>query len=79
MADARRVTDSDRHQRKRASIAASLPAKTGRTLEEWAEIARAAPTAGFMELVGWLKRECGLGHFQAVRVAEEARPDARER
>jgi hypothetical protein len=34
---------SDRHDEKRATMAANLEAQTGRTLAEWAAIARDAP------------------------------------
>jgi hypothetical protein len=34
---------SDRHDKKRATMAANLEAQTGRTLAEWAAIASEAP------------------------------------
>jgi hypothetical protein len=67
---------SDRHRRKRATIAANLEAQTGRTLAEWATIARQAPAEGFMDTVDWLKTHHGLPHFQARLVAEQRRDPA---
>jgi hypothetical protein len=62
---------SDRHRRKRATIAANLEAQTGRTLAEWVAIAGQAPVEGFMGTVDWLKAHHGLSHFQARLVAEQ--------
>jgi hypothetical protein len=67
---------SDRHRRKRATIAANLEAQTGRTLAEWAAIAGQAPVEGFMGTVDWLKAHHGLSHFQARLVAEQRRDAA---
>ena len=64
---------SDRHATKRASMIATLSEKTGRSLEQWLEIASRAPADGFMDRVNWLKSVHGLGHFQARLVVEEAR------
>ena len=66
----------DRHEVKRAAIAKSLEQRSGRSLDEWVAIANGAPSAGFMELVAWLKAEHGLGHFQARLIAEERRDRA---
>ena len=51
-----------------AAIARNLPAKTGRSLEEWVRLARARP-GSLMERVAWLKAERGLGSGQARAVA----------
>ena len=51
----------------------NLPEKTGRTLEQWLGIARRAPVESDAELAAWLKKEHGLGHFQARLVVSEAR------
>jgi hypothetical protein len=37
---------SDRHDKKRATMAANLEAQTGRTLAEWAAFASEAPASG---------------------------------
>lgn len=47
---------------------AALLSKTGRSLAQWAEIARKCPDAGHMATVGWLKAEHGLGHGHANSV-----------
>jgi Domain of unknown function (DUF4287) len=66
----------DRHDKKRATMAANLEAHTGRTLAEWAAIASEAPVDGFMDTVDWLKTHHGLSHFQARLVAEHERDTA---
>lgn len=55
-----------------AAVVANLKAKTGKTLEAWAEIVRSEGPQRFMERVKWLKAEKGLGHVQAQMVAWEA-------
>ncbi len=52
-----------------AAIAKNLPAKTGRTLEEWVALARASGMPAHMQRVEWLKREHGLGHSTASLIA----------
>lgn len=67
---------SDRHERKRAAIAANLEVQTGRSVAEWVTIANQAPVEGFMDTVDWLKAHHGLSHFQARLVAEHQRDAA---
>jgi hypothetical protein len=67
---------SDRHAKKRATIAANLEAQTGRTLAEWVTITGQAPVTGFMDTVNWLKAEHGLSHFQARLIVERHREPA---
>lgn len=55
-----------------ATMIANLAAKTGRTLEQWAESARARGAAKHGEIVSWLKSEHGLGHGYANLVAAKA-------
>ena len=64
---------SSKHDQKRASMLASLQQKTGRSIEEWLDIARGAPEPGFMSRLRWLKDEYDLGHFQARLVVEHLR------
>jgi Domain of unknown function (DUF4287) len=64
---------SDRHDRKRITMAANLEAQTGRTVAEWVAIAKRAPVDGFMDTINRLKANHGLSHFQARLVAEQQR------
>ena len=64
---------SDRHDRKRTTMAANLEAQTGRTVAEWVAIANRAPVDGFTNTINWLKADHGLSHFQARLVAEQQR------
>lgn len=52
------------------AIIRNLPEKTGRSLEEW--IAAIPGTLGTDRkvVVAWLKKEHGLGHYQAVTIYE---------
>ena len=61
------------HEKKRQGMIRNLPETTGKSLEQWLRIARRAPVAHDTELAAWLKKEHGLGHFQARLVASEAR------
>lgn len=60
-----------------AAIVRNLPAKTGRSLDEWVDVLLAtAPTGQRKERVAWLKSEHGLGHGQASMVVDAAdRPE----
>ncbi len=53
------------------AIIDNLPAKTGRTLQQWIAIARTGP-GNRAELHAWLKKEHGLGHNTAGIVTREA-------
>ena len=52
-----------------AAIIANLPAKTGRTLEEWIDLVKTKGPAGFKDRVAWLKAEYQLGHGTAQTIA----------
>ncbi len=67
------MTQNDRHEQKRASMAANLERQTGHSLQEWVEVVDASHVDGFMNIVNWLKESHGLGHFQARLVAESHR------
>lgn len=54
------------------AIIRNLPAKTGRTLEEWIDLVRTQGPATRKERTQWLKSVHGLGHVQAQVVAGEA-------
>ena len=60
------------HDKKVATMAANLEAKTGRSLEAWLELLDAEGPSAPKAWQGWLK-ERGLGHFQARLVAGEAK------
>lgn len=64
---------SDRHSKKRATMARNLEAATGRTVAEWVATVDASGLVGFREIVDGLKREHALGHFRARLVAEAHR------
>tara|TARA_R110000868_G_scaffold102358_1_gene281883 strand:- start:30009 stop:30578 length:570 start_codon:yes stop_codon:yes gene_type:complete len=51
------------------TMIANLPAKTGRSLDEWLVLARAAPVQTHGKIVAWLKGEHGLTHGYANLVA----------
>ena len=64
---------SDRHERKRAAMKASLEEKTGRSLDAWLRVLDESPAEGFMNRLRWLESEHGLGHFQSRLIVEEER------
>ena len=66
---------SDRHETKKATMAANLEADTGRSVDEWVALLEEAGIEGFTASVTWLKEQHGLGHFKA-RLVAEARRDA---
>ena len=51
------------------TMIANLPAKTGRSLDEWLVLARTAPVQTHGKIVAWLKGEHGLTHGYANLVA----------
>jgi hypothetical protein len=51
------------------AIVANLPAKTGRTLDQWVELVLTRGEAERKERVAWLKTEHGLGHVTAEVIA----------
>ncbi len=61
------------HDKKVQGMIANLPEKTGKTLAQWIRIVARAPVATDAERAAWLKKEHGLGHFQARLVVSEAR------
>jgi hypothetical protein len=53
-----------------------LPAKTGRTLEQWAALVRASPLTERKDLIAWLKAEFALGTNSAWTIVDYARDAA---
>jgi hypothetical protein len=64
-----------RHATKTATMAATLEAKTGRSLDAWLEHLSAQGPKAPTQWHAWLKAQ-GLGHFQARLVVAEARKRA---
>jgi hypothetical protein len=56
----------------RKAIAKNLPAKTGRSFEEWVRLVRTEGPKGRRGKEAWLKREHGLGGATAMFIASEA-------
>ena len=54
------------------AIAKNLPAKTGRTFEEWVELTRRQGLSSRRERIAWLKTEHGLGTVTATFIAADA-------
>lgn len=52
------------------AIVDGMPAKTGKTAEQWVEVLKKDGPEGHKAQVDWLKIEHGLGHMQASLVAE---------
>lgn len=50
--------------------AEELPARTGRSLEQWVELVRSKAPAGLQARINWLKREHALGTNSAWWIAE---------
>lgn len=64
---------TDRHDQKKATMAANLESKTGRNVSAWAQLVDQSDVDGFNNIVSWLKEQHGLGHFQARLIAEAHR------
>lgn len=56
----------------RKAIIRNLPAKTGKSFDEWVAIARRARIANASALVRFLEDEHGLGHVSAGHIADRA-------
>ena len=54
------------------AIARNLPAKTGRTFEEWIDLTREKGPASRKERIAWLKSEHGIGTVTANFIAADA-------
>ena len=65
---------TERQQKWFASVRASFKADTGRTLEEWVEIARTCPETKHRARLAWFKAEHGLGQNRASMVLQAVEP-----
>lgn len=74
MADGPGKTLTEQQQKWFASIIASMRAETGKTLEEWVEIAKTTPETAHGGRVKWFKAEHGLGQNRASVVLMKAFP-----
>jgi len=54
------------------AITRNLPAKTGKTFDQWVAIAKKAKLESRSDLIVWLKQKHGLGHVTAIFVAADA-------
>ncbi len=57
-----------------ASVREGIARDTGRTLEEWVELARACPETAHRKRLAWMKQQYGLGQNRASMVLNEAFP-----
>jgi hypothetical protein len=67
-------TLTERQQKWFASVRAGLERDTGRTLEEWVEIARTCPETTPKKRTDWLRENYGLGVNRAAHVLSAAFP-----
>ena len=72
------MSDSDhlteRQQKWFASVRAGIERDTGRSVEQWAEIARACPETKHNKRLAWLKENHGLGRNSASIILDAAFP-----
>ena len=65
---------TERQQKWFASVHEGLERDTGRTLAEWAELARACPETAHRKRLAWMKAQFGLGQNRASMVLNAAFP-----
>ena len=73
------MTDANITERQRkwfASVRANLEARTGRTLEDWVEVARTCPETKHRARLKWFKETHGLMQNSASQVLDIAFPSA---
>ena len=63
---------SPRQEKWFASVKASLAKNTGKTLEQWVEIAKTCPETAHRKRLAWFKSEHGLLQNHATQVLHEA-------
>jgi len=69
-------TLTERQQKWFASVRAGLERDTGRSLDQWAELARTCPEGGHRARLAWMKATYGLGQNHASMVLNAAFPSA---
>jgi hypothetical protein len=74
MPDTENTVLTERQQAWFASLRAGLERDTGRTLDQWAEIARTCPETKHRARLAWLKAEHGLAQNRASIVLNAAFP-----
>jgi hypothetical protein len=74
MADGAGKTLTEQQKKWFASITASMREETGKTLDEWVEIAKTTPETTHGKRVKWFKAEHGLGQNRASVVLMKAFP-----
>jgi hypothetical protein len=65
---------TERQEQWFASVRASLQTKTGRSLEEWAALAKHCPETAHRKRLAWMKQQHGLGQNYASLVLNAAFP-----
>ena len=65
---------TERQQKWFDSVRASFKAETGRTLEDWVEVAKRCPETKHRAKLAWFKAEHGLGQNRASIVLQAAEP-----
>ncbi len=65
---------TDQQQKWLASVREGLHRTTGKTVEDWAKIARACPETAHKKRLAWMKETHGLGQNHASLVLEAAFP-----
>lgn len=65
---------TERQEKWFASVRAGLERETGRTVEQWVEIARQCPETGHRKRLAWMKAEHDLGQNRASLVLNAAFP-----
>jgi hypothetical protein len=65
---------TERQQKWFASVLEGLERETGRSLAEWAELARACPETAHRKRLAWMKERHGLGQNRASMVLNVAFP-----
>lgn len=65
---------TERQRKWFASVREGLERETGRSLDDWADLARACPETGLRKRAAWMKATYGLGQNRAMMVLNAAFP-----